>query len=172
MKVKGRSNIMKENNLNTNGSALFRTVRLYYLATPVFLLAELFAGISIRVPYFLAAPSLRYLYYALCLACGAGCYLRPKATYRIAFAESTFNIILLFTGFFLSMWTVDFALDAGIPHIFTLKGMAGFGIACTIWTISFYKGIALMEKKWKPRTNLEMGIKSLLFSDPSNFGQE
>lgn len=162
---------MKNNNLNTNSPAMFRTVRLYYLATPLFFLAELFAGISIRVPYFLSAPSLRYLYYALCLACGTGCYLRPKATYCIALVESSFNIILLFVGFFLSMWTVDASLNSGgIPQLFTLKGMIGFGITASIWTISFYQGLGLMQRKWKPRSNLEMTIKSALFSDPSNFG--
>ena len=164
---------MKENNLNTTGSALFQTVRLYYLATPAFLLAELFAGISFRVPYFLTAPALRYLYYAFCAACGAGCYLRPRSTYLIAFAESTFNIALLIVGFFLAMWTADVALDSGAAtRLFTLKGMFGFGITCTIWTISFYKGIALMQRKWKPSTNLETAVKSALFSDPSNLGQK
>jgi hypothetical protein len=161
---------MKENTLNTNGSALFQTVRLYYLATPVFLLAELFAGISFRVPYFLSAPSLRYLYYAFCAACGAGCYLRTRATYLIAFAESTFNIVLLVVGFFFAMWTMDAA--GNVPHIFTIKGIIGFGITASIWTISFYKGIALTEKKWKPRTSLEATIKSALFSDPSNLSQK
>lgn len=161
---------MKENNLNTNGSALFQTVRLYYLATPAFLLAELFAGISFRVPYFLTAPALRYLYYAFCAACGAGCYLRPRATYIIAFAESSFNITLLIVGFFFAMWTMDAA--GSVPHIFTTKGMFGFGITCTIWTISFYKGVGLMQRKWKPRTNLETAVKSALFSDPSNLGQK
>ena len=160
---------MKENNLNTTGSALFQTVRLYYLATPAFLLAELFAGISFRIPYFLTAPALRYLYYAFCAACGAGCYLRPRSTYLIAFAESTFNITLLIVGFFYAMLTVDSALDAGsIPRLFTIKGMLGFGTTCTIWTISFYKGIALIQTTWKPRTSLGMAVKSVYFSDPSN----
>ncbi len=164
---------MKGNNLNINGSALFQTVRLYYLATPAFLLAELFAGISFRVPYFLTAPALRYLYYAFCAACGAGCYLRPKSTYLIAFAESTFNIALLIVGFFFAMWTADVALDSGAAtRLFTLKGMFGFGITCTIWIISFYKGIALIQTMWKPRTSLGMAVKSVYFSDPSNLGQK
>lgn len=157
---------MKENTLNTNGSALFHTVRLYYLATPAFLLAELFAGISFRVPYFLTAPALRYLYYAFCAACGAGCYLRPRSTYLIAFAESTFNIVLLIVGFFFALWTMN------APHIFTIKGIIGFGITASIWTIGFYKGLGLVQRNWKPRSSLEMGIKSALFRDPSELGQK
>ena len=90
---------VKKDNRNTGWTFLFRTVRLYYFATPVFLLMEVLGGISFRVPYFLVTPALRYLYYAFCAACGAGCYFRPRATYIIAFVECTINITLLLTGF-------------------------------------------------------------------------
>lgn len=161
---------LKKNNFNADQPVLFRVVWLYYIATPVFFLAEVLGGISFRVPYFLTAPALRYLYYALCTACGLGCFFRPRATYIIAFLESTTNVVLLFTGFFVAMYAgMDNIIDSGgeqFPQVFTMKWVIGFGITGFIWVISFYYGLWALRKKWKPRSDIEIAMKSALFSNP------
>jgi hypothetical protein len=166
---------LKEDNLNEDRSLLFRVVWMYYLATPAFFLAEVLWGITIRVPYFLAAPVLRYLYYTLCAACGAVCYFRPKTTYLIAFIESTINITLLFTGFTLTMaaslqsfiesqsfWGSEYEM---MSEVVTPKWVISFGITCAIWIISFYYGLWALRKKWKPDSEIESKIKSALFKE-------
>ncbi|MBN1392979.1 MAG: hypothetical protein JW947_09285 [Sedimentisphaerales bacterium] len=156
---------LKEDNLNAGRPLLFRVVWLYYLATPAFFLAEFLWGITVRVPYFLAAPALRYLYYALCAACGVGCYFRPKATYIIAFLESTINVILLFTGFFVAMYAGIDNIIAGDSEVLTMKWVVGFAVTGFIWVISFYYGLWNLKTKWKPRSDLEAEIKSALFKE-------
>lgn len=157
---------LKEDNLNANRPFLFRVVWLYYLATPAFFLAEVLGGISFRVPYFLTTPTLRYLYYALCTACGVGCFFRPKATYIIAFIKSTINVVLLFTGFFVAMYAGMDSIIAGGSEVLTMKWVIGFGITGFIWVISFYYGLWALKTKWKPRSDLEAEIKSVLLRDP------
>jgi cellulose synthase/poly-beta-1,6-N-acetylglucosamine synthase-like glycosyltransferase len=160
---------LKEDNLNVDRPLLFRIVWLYYLATPAFFLAEFLWGITFRVPYFLTAPASRYLYYALCTACGVGCYFRPKVTYLIAFVESTINVTLLLTGFVSMMVTgIQSFIESEngmIPEVFTPKLIISFGITCTIWVISFYYGLWALKTKWKPDSELGSEIKSALFKE-------
>ena len=163
---------LKEDKFNTPQPVLFRLIWLYYIATPVFFLAEALWGITIRVPYFLTAPALRYLYYVLCAACGLGCYFRPKATYIIAFIESTINVVLLFTGFFVAIYAGMDSIIAGDTEVLTMKWVIEFGITGSIWVISFYYGIWVLRKNWKPRNDLEAEIKSMLLHNIRENGPE
>lgn len=170
--TKLQSMYLKEDNFNINRPVLFRVVWLYYIATPAFFLAEVLGGISFRVPYFLTAPALRYLYYAFCAACGLGCYFRPKKTYIIAFIETTFNVVLLFTGFFVAMYTRMDSIIAGDSEVLTMKWVIEFGITGFIWVISFYYGLWALRKNWKPRSDLEAEIKSVLLNNIRENGPE
>ena len=157
---------LKNDNLNTGGSLPFRIIWLYYIATPAFILAELLFGISIRVPYFLTGLPLRCIYYSLCMACGAGCYFRPRATYVIALVESSANIVLLLTGFVLTMTgDLERLMESGgqFQQVLTIKWVISFAITCAVWTISFYYGLWTLEKKWKPRSELEAELKIAMF---------
>jgi hypothetical protein len=150
----GMENLLQKN-INSNRTILFWIVRLYYIATPAFFLADVLWGFDFRVPYFLVVPVWRYLYYLLCAACGVGCLLFPKATYVIALNESTINVMFLFIGFFATYFTgiKNFVESNGeqLPQNFAPKWMTAFAITGSIWVISFIKVLLVYTKIQKSK---------------------
>jgi len=120
--------------------AIFHLVSGYYIATPVFIIIELLWGAGFRVPFILANPFIRYSYYAVCLGCGAGCYLRPRAVPFIALFESTINVILVFVGYGIAVTTARLlVVETGeIPEILTVNAALGFFVSGSIAVFSFH----------------------------------
>ena len=128
----------------------FGLLQFYYILTPLFLITELFWGLSIRVPLILASAELRYGYYGVCFVCGVLCYFRRKLIPVVAVVESTINIALLCSGFYLTSVNsmLDFAegkIDE-IPEALTYKGILGFLLALVVWTIAFKRGEWILFK--------------------------
>lgn len=67
----------------------------FYLATPVFFLADWLWGINIRIVALDDMPWLKYLYYALCLGCGVLTAARPRLTHVVGLTESAVNVVLV-----------------------------------------------------------------------------
>jgi hypothetical protein len=118
----------------------FGFLRGYYLLTPAFLVLELLWRVSFRVPFLLAVPLLRYLYYGFCFGCGTVCYFRPKATPVVALTESTTNIALVFAGYFIAYYNAIFVIGetGNIPEILTIKGTLSFAVPATVCVAGFY----------------------------------
>jgi len=118
----------------------FGFLRGYYILTPAFLVLELLWRVSFRVPFLLAVPLLRYLYYGFCFGCGTVCYFRPKATPVVALTESATNIVLLFAGYMIAYYNAIFAVaeTGNIPEILTVKGTLSFAVPVTVCVASFY----------------------------------
>lgn len=122
----------------------FGLLKFYYVLTPLFLIMELIWGVRVRVPFILASAELRYGYYGMCFLFGVLCYFRRKLTPVVAIFESTINIALLCSGFYLTVLNsgIDFATSEidEAPEVVTYKGVMGFVLALVIWTIAFKRG--------------------------------
>jgi len=128
----------------------FGLLNFYYILTPLFLVMELIWGVRVRVPFILASAALRYGYYGMCFLFGLLCYFRQKLTPLVAIFESTINIALLISGFYLTVLNsgIDFAegkVDK-IPEAVTYKGVMGFVLALLIWMIAFKRGEWILFK--------------------------
>ena len=128
----------------------FGLLQFYYILTPLFLITELIWGVRVRVPLILASADLRYGYYGVCFVCGVLCYFRRKLIPVVAVVESTINIALLCSGFYLTSVNsiLDFAegkIDE-IPEALTYKGILGFLLALVVWTIAFKRGEWILFK--------------------------
>ncbi len=107
----------------------------YYLATPLFFLADVVMGLSIRVSA-LGDPGLRYLYYAFALGCGIVARTKPRAAPFVGIAESSLNVLLLV----LSIMLPVFQLPAGeaVTAPISGLGLANFALSGTILVASFH----------------------------------
>jgi hypothetical protein len=72
-----------------------RLVQLYYLATPLFWLADRAWGLSVRAAFLDELPTARTAYYLACCALGVAAWRRPRYAALIAFGESAANVVLL-----------------------------------------------------------------------------
>lgn len=93
----------------------------YYLATPLFALADLGFGMSVRVAG-LDEPWQRGLYYAGAFGCGAFCRLYPRATPWVGIVESSGNLLLLLLSILLPIWTLPDAVLSGSDVTVSLGG--------------------------------------------------
>jgi hypothetical protein len=89
-------------------------IRAYYLATPAFALADLAAGLNIRITA-LHSPGARIAYYALCVGCALAIHALPRFRASIALGESSLNLLLLaIAGMAPSLLAIETLL--GNPH--------------------------------------------------------
>ena len=91
-----------------------RWVAGYYLATPVFAVADLGFGVPVRVAAVLPESS-RVAYYAAAFALGLVCRARPVATPWVGMLESATNLLILFLSILLPIWGAADALATGTP---------------------------------------------------------
>ena len=96
------------------GADVTRVVTGYYLATPLFAVADLAVGVPVRVGEILP-PGVRYAYYAALFALGLLCRARPGATPWVGMAESSTNLLILFLSILVPIWSVGDAWMAGAP---------------------------------------------------------
>ena len=122
----------------------FGLLQFYYILTPLFFIVELIWQVRVRVPLILTSAELRYGYYGVCFVCGVLCYFRQKLTPVVAIVESTINIALLCSGFYLTVINSGFDLAEGkidkVPEALTPKGILGFVLMLVVWTIAFKRG--------------------------------
>jgi len=80
----------------------------YYLATPLFAVADLGFGLPVRVATVLS-PGSRVAWYAVVFALGLLCRARPSATPWVGILESSANLLVLLLSILLPIWS--FPLD-------------------------------------------------------------
>jgi len=73
--------------------------RNYYLATPFFIILDIFFNINIRIPFLDNWPVLKYIYYLMIFFLGFLISRLPHLTNKIAITESMMTISLLIIGF-------------------------------------------------------------------------
>lgn len=117
-----------------------RVVAGYYLATPVFAVADLGLGIPVRVADVLPVGP-RVAYYAAVFALGLLCTARPGATPWVGMAESATNLLVLLLSILLPIWSLGDALASGAPLAAGLTGIAAANalLSGTALVVSFHR---------------------------------
>jgi len=100
-------------------STLQRVIGWYYLLTPMFLVADLFFGVAVRVS--LVEPRLRYLYYLVCFGAGILGRLVPRFAPMIGLVESSLNLALLMVGIMLPVFLAP-GLDPEVGQMVVANG--------------------------------------------------
>lgn len=126
--------------------AAARLVRGIYLATPVFVLADVVLGINVRTPFFDATPALKWVYYLA--ACGAGMIVWkwPRLTAHVGFGESGLNIALTTLSIGLAYTRLAAAEDPAVPSPFTPDSVAALPLSAAILILSYVASHAEMSR--------------------------
>jgi len=117
-----------------------RALQIYYLATPLFWLADLWWGADLRVAALDAWPAAKTLYYLVCCGLAVLGVAAPRAASLTGLLESSVNILLLLTGFLTTYLAAVESAAAGTltGSPFTLSKMGNFLVVGTVLVISFY----------------------------------
>lgn len=89
-------------------------VVLYYLATPLFGVADLVFHAPLRVAEVLPADA-RVVYYATVFLLGLVCLARPGATPWVGMLESSGNLLVLLLAILLPIWNLPDLVSGGAP---------------------------------------------------------
>lgn len=117
-----------------------RLVVGYYLATPVFAVADLGFGVPVRVADVLPlAP--RAAYYAVVFAFGFLCAARPRVAPWVGMAESATNLLILLLSILLPIWSLGEAVVGGGAPQVGLDAAAGANalLSGTALVVSFHR---------------------------------
>lgn len=106
-----------------------RALAWYYLAgTPLFLVADLAFGLSVRAAFLDERPLLRFGYYAVAFACGLVMTWRPAWSGVVGLAESGANIVLMIFAVMLGYFAALDAALAEAPLRAPLGGASGVNL--------------------------------------------
>jgi hypothetical protein len=134
---------------NVNARGAPRLLLAYYLATPLFVVLDLVAGINLRTTFLDGAPALKAAYYAASLGCGAAIARWPARAALIGLLESGTNIGLLILGVGLAYLRVlDAALaDTPLPPVFTTASALNLALSAVVLGTSYVGAMS----RWRGR---------------------
>jgi hypothetical protein len=107
----------------------------YYLATPVFILLDLFWDWNIRAAGLRDFPVLKWLYYALCLGCAVLWFRQSPYAGLASFVETIASLFVLFIGFVYPYFKMVGAEDVtAVQNLYTTQYALNFILTggCTI----------------------------------------
>lgn len=114
----------------------------YYLATPLFALADWIFRWNVRVAALDGQPGLKNAYYAVCTAAGIAIYLKPSLSRMVGLAESSVNILLLILGLMLPYWSLVGNFTGEERFVpFSVSRIVNFLISGFMWVKVFYGSI-------------------------------
>ncbi|MGH7546133.1 MAG: hypothetical protein ACREKI_08125 [Gemmatimonadota bacterium] len=115
-------------------------LRGYYLATPLFLLADVAWGWNVRVVGLEGYPGWRIAYYLVCFGLGALAWMKPERADLVGLVESGVNLAILIVGTYVAYWgIVDQVLaDQPIVNPFTTERIANLILAGSVLSVSYY----------------------------------
>lgn len=117
-----------------------RLVVGYYLATPVFAVADVGMGLPVRVADVLPlAPRLGY--YGVVFALGLLCAARPRAVPWVGMGESVTNLVILLLSILLPIWSSfeTVAAGGGMTGGLDASGAANALLSGTALVMSFHR---------------------------------
>lgn len=118
-----------------------RGLTAYYLATPLFALLDLGAGVSVRAAA-IEGTAPRVAYYAVLVVLGVLCRIRPSVAPWIGMGESSLNLLLLILAVLLPIWGASDAVLAGGaltgPEMIMERTM-NLAIGGTVLVVSFHR---------------------------------
>ncbi len=114
-------------------------VRLYYLATPAFAVAD-WLGANVRAVGLAGHPEWRGVYYAVCTLAGVLLYLRPRWSDAVGLGEASVNVLLLILAVFVPYFDAVSALATGgtpsaLPY--SVGFVVNFLVSGAVWVAVF-----------------------------------
>ena len=125
-------------------------IRIYYLATVVFLLLDIILDLNIRVAFFESSPAVRACYYAVLFLCMALILWRPSWTVRISALESVFVLIALILNMGMRTILVTDAMLEGGTGFVTMPEIVNFMISGGIAYMAFTQGMRELQGRGGP----------------------
>ena len=116
-------------------------IRIYYLATVVFLLLDVIFDLNFRIAFFESNPVLRASYYAIIFVCMALILWRPAWTVVISAIESTLVLIALIVSMGVRTILVSDAMLEGGNDFVTMPEIVNFMISGGIAYLAFTRGL-------------------------------
>jgi hypothetical protein len=116
-------------------------IRIYYLATVVFLLLDVVLDLNIRIAFFESNPVLRASYYAIIFTCMALILWRPAWTVAISAIESTLVLVALIVSMGMRTMLVSDAMLEGGTDFVTMPEIVNFMISGGIAYLAFTRGM-------------------------------
>jgi hypothetical protein len=122
-------------------------VRLYYLATPAFAVAD-WLGANVRAVGLAGHPEWRAVYYGVCTVAGILLYTRPRWSTLVGLGEASVNVLLLilavFVPYFDAISTVAAGgMPSGLP--FTPGFLINFVLSGTLWAVVFQQRLTALS---------------------------
>ena len=116
-------------------------IRIYYLATVVFLLLDVIFDLNFRIAFFESNPVLRASYYAIIFVCMALILWRPAWTVVISAIESTLVLVALIVSMGVRTILVSDAMLEGGNDFVTMPEIVNFMISGGIAYLAFNRGM-------------------------------
>jgi hypothetical protein len=117
-----------------------RILRVYYAATPIFVLLDLLWHWNIRTVGLESVPVLKYGYYVACTGCAVLGFLKPGLSAAIGLVESSTNLVALVLGVAVPIYvTMPQAIDgADIANPLTPFAVTNFVLTGSMLLVAFY----------------------------------
>ena len=124
----------------SNRASLFA---VYYLATPLFVVADALLGVNIRIAALPDASS-RGAYYLFAFACGILCRWRPRITPVVGILESSLNVLLLVLSVMLPLFELQETVFTDEPWVtpFSAMSLGNFILSGAVLVASFHLHMA------------------------------
>ena len=115
-----------------------RLVRLYYLATPLFMVIDLLWQAPLRVA-FLPDRGVRFAYYGLCLGIGVLMRIRPHTTPLLGILETTVNFVLVLLSILWPIYSAAGVVENGmLPPLLTLPQLMNAALSGAMLAVTFH----------------------------------
>lgn len=128
-----------------------RLFAVYYLATPLFFVADALLGVNIRIAALPDSGS-RSAYYLFAFACGVVCHWRPRIAPVIGVFESSLNVLLLVLSVMLPLLELQEAVFTDEPWVapFSAMSLGNFILSGTVLVASFHLHMANLTHRGDP----------------------
>ena len=127
----------------------YNFLRYYYLATPLFFLADVLWKFNFRIPFLNHFPTLKYTYYTVAFLCGVVVSRYPASTAWVGLIESGCNVGIAVIAFMSVIYGLSAQVASGqyFSNPITIQVVLNFMTSCSVFLISFYSNQAAIDKR-------------------------
>ncbi len=124
---------------------MHRLFTFYYAATLVFLIADYYFGINVRIAFLDGWPLARLLYYAACFACLAVMIWRPAWQAFVSAAESLAAIVALILAMGMRVMAVTGDVLESGRDIVTTQEIFNFLISGSVAYCAWFRAVKRLK---------------------------
>lgn len=122
------------------------TLKIYYLATPIFFILHYYFNINLRLSLPVSAHNWIYIYYLICFLAGFIAFKNIIVGAVFSLVESSFNILLLLLSVMLPIFTLGITVAENTNITFGSSELLHFFIAGFVLLKSFYMNPLISQK--------------------------